>query len=85
MSTIIDNEKCIVMLSDLFAALERYAKAHGLRIHRWERCVTLEYAGSMFADIGSSVLLPDRSIFVPVSIRMRASGFRVYAFDVVSI
>lgn len=41
-----------LLLNDLFAALERYAKAHGLRIHRWERCVTLEYAGGMFADIG---------------------------------
>lgn len=40
-----------LLLNDLFAALERYAKAHGLRIHRWERCVTLEYAGGMFADI----------------------------------
>ena len=39
------------LLNDLFSALERYAKAHGLRIHRWERCVTLEYAGGMFADI----------------------------------
>lgn len=40
-----------LLLNDLFAALERYAKAHGLSIHRWERCVTLEYAGGMFADI----------------------------------
>lgn len=39
------------LLNDLFSALERYARTHGLRIHRWERCVTLEYAGSMFADI----------------------------------
>ncbi len=39
------------LLNNLFAALERYANAHGLRIQRWERCVTLEYADSMFADI----------------------------------
>lgn len=39
------------LLNDLAAALDRYARAHGLRLKRWERCVTLEYAGGMTADI----------------------------------
>lgn len=46
------------LLDDLFAALGRYATAHGLRIHRWERCVTLEYAGGMFADIAPVIDSP---------------------------
>ena len=39
------------LLNDLHSVLERYAKRHDLRIQRWERCVTLEYAGGMCADI----------------------------------
>lgn len=39
------------LLNHLHSALERYSRAHRLQIHRWERCVTLEYAGGMFADI----------------------------------
>jgi hypothetical protein len=39
------------LLEDLHTALARYAEAHSLRLHRWERCVTLEYAGGMTADI----------------------------------
>lgn len=46
------------MLGDLFAALSRYANMHGLRIHRWERCVTLEYAGGMYADIAPVIDAP---------------------------
>lgn len=48
------------LLNDLHAAVERYAKAHGLRIHRWERCVTLEYAGGMFADIAPVINAPSQ-------------------------
>src|SRR5690606_810498 len=44
----------------LFAALNRYAKAHCLRIHRWERCVTLEYANGMFADIAPVIDVPSQ-------------------------
>jgi hypothetical protein len=40
-----------LLLNHLYIALERYARAHSLRIFRWERCVTLEYAGGMCADI----------------------------------
>lgn len=48
------------LLNDLATALERYAKLHGLRVRRWERCVTLEYAGGMTADIAP--LIDDPSV-----------------------
>lgn len=48
------------LLNNLYAALERYAKAHCLRIRRWERCVTLEYAGGMFADIAPVIDAPSQ-------------------------
>lgn len=48
------------LLNDLHAALARYAKAHGLRMQRWERCVTLEYAGGMFADIAPVIDEPSQ-------------------------
>lgn len=48
------------LLNDLHAAVERYAKAHGLRINCWERCVTLEYAGGMFADIAPIIDAPSQ-------------------------
>ncbi|MFZ6814929.1 nucleotidyltransferase domain-containing protein [Undibacterium sp. Rencai35W] len=40
-----------LLLKNLGDVLSRYADAHGLGIRRWERCVTLEYAGGMCADI----------------------------------
>ncbi|HEX7646520.1 MAG TPA: nucleotidyltransferase [Noviherbaspirillum sp.] len=40
-----------LLLNQLHAALNRYAETHRLRIQRWERCITLEYAGGMCADI----------------------------------
>ncbi|MGC3962366.1 MAG: nucleotidyltransferase [Rhodocyclaceae bacterium] len=46
------------LLNDLHAALERYAKVHGLSVRRWERCVTLKYAGGMFADIAPVIDAP---------------------------
>lgn len=39
-----------LLLEHLYAALKRYADRHGLGIERWERCVTLLYAGGMRAD-----------------------------------
>lgn len=51
------------LLNDLYAALARYARAHGLRIQRWERCVTLEYAGGMTADIAP--VIDDPSLIQP--------------------
>lgn len=39
-----------LLLEHLYIALKRYAERHGLGIERWERCVTLIYAGGMRAD-----------------------------------
>lgn len=39
------------LINDLFIVLKRYADRHGLAITKWERCVTLEYADGMCADI----------------------------------
>jgi hypothetical protein len=40
----------MLLIEHLFQALKRYADRHGLKIKRWERCVTLTYAGGMCAD-----------------------------------
>lgn len=40
-----------LLLRDLHNALSRYATSHNLELLRWDRCVTLKYAGGMFADI----------------------------------
>ena len=47
------------LLRDLFSALQRYADQHGLRLRRWERCATLEYAGGMCADIAPIIDMPN--------------------------
>lgn len=39
-----------LLLEHLYDALKRYADRHGLGIKRWERCITLNYAGGMCAD-----------------------------------
>lgn len=39
------------LINDLHTVLKRYAEMHGLGITRWERCITLEYADGMRADI----------------------------------
>lgn len=39
-----------LLLEHLYIALKRYAERHGLGIERWERCITLIYAGGMRAD-----------------------------------
>jgi len=46
------------LLDHLHGALSRYAGAHGLRLHRWERCATLEYAEGMCADIAPVIDAP---------------------------
>ncbi|CAN7638073.1 nucleotidyltransferase [Acidovorax delafieldii] len=65
-----------LLLDRLHCALNRYAQAHGLQLRRWERCVTLEYAGGMSADIAPVIdsplfaapfgdthgLIPDRAL-----------------------
>jgi len=47
-----------LLLDRLHGALSRYAKAHGLQLHRWERCATLEYSNGMFADIAPVIDAP---------------------------
>lgn len=47
-----------LLLEELHSALSRYADAHGLRLRRWERCATLEYAEGMCADIAPVIDLP---------------------------
>lgn len=46
------------LINRIFTALQRYANQHGLRLHRWERCVTLEYADGMCADIAPVIDMP---------------------------
>ncbi len=48
----------ILLLDRLHGALSRYAEAHGLQLHRWERCATLEYSDGMFADIAPVIDAP---------------------------
>jgi len=47
-----------LLLDRLHGALSRFAQAHELQLHRWERCATLEYAGGMFADIAPVIDAP---------------------------
>jgi len=47
-----------LLLDRLHGALSRYAEAHGLQLHRWERCATLEYAEGMCADISPVIDAP---------------------------
>lgn len=47
-----------LLLDRLHGALSRYAEAHGLQLHRWERCATLEYSNGMFADIAPVIDAP---------------------------
>lgn len=47
-----------LLLDRLHGALSRYAEAHGLKLHRWERCATLEYAEGMYADIAPVIDAP---------------------------
>ncbi|CAG9179954.1 hypothetical protein LMG23992_04122 [Cupriavidus laharis] len=47
-----------LLLDHLHSALSRYADAHGLKLRRWERCATLEYAEGMCADIAPVIDAP---------------------------
>lgn len=46
------------LLQKMSAALERYADQHRLSIKKWERCVTLQYASGMTADIAPVIDAP---------------------------
>lgn len=50
------------LINDLFVVLKRYADRHGLGITKWERCITLEYADGMCADITPIIEEPLLSI-----------------------
>lgn len=52
-----------LLLEHLYVALKRYADRHGLGIERWERCVTLIYAGGMRADFAP--VIDDPSLTLP--------------------
>lgn len=47
-----------VLVDRLYNAVHGYAKQHGLEITKWERCVTLEYADGMCADIAPVIDFP---------------------------
>ena len=46
------------LMNRLHTAVQRYADQHGLKLRRWERCVTLEYADGMCADIAPIIDRP---------------------------
>jgi hypothetical protein len=52
------SDGAVRLLNDLHAAAQRYAFAYGLTVRRSERCVTLEYAGGMTADIAPVIQQP---------------------------
>lgn len=52
-----------LLLEHLHVALKRYADRHGLGIERWERCITLIYAGGMRADFAP--VIDDPSLALP--------------------
>jgi hypothetical protein len=45
------EQGAVRLINDLHMVLKRYAERHGLSITKWERCITLEYADGMTADI----------------------------------
>ncbi|MFC7287432.1 nucleotidyltransferase [Herminiimonas glaciei] len=49
------------LLMNLFQALQSYADKHQLQIRKWERCVTLEYASGMTADIAPVIDAPQHA------------------------
>lgn len=51
------------LINDLYTVLKRYADAHGLKIARWERCITLEYADGMCVDI--TPIIEDPLVSIP--------------------
>jgi hypothetical protein len=64
------------LLAHFHTAFEAYANIHGLEVKKWNRCVTLTYAGGMSADIAPVIdspllsslygethgLIPDRDV-----------------------
>lgn len=52
------------LIDDLHTALSRYAKAHGLKIERWDRCVTLVYSDGVRVDVAP--VIEDPILSIPV-------------------
>lgn len=85
------------LINRLHTAVQRYADQHSLKLHRWERCVTLEYADGMCADIAPIIdrqhafalhgeshgMIPDRELrnFHPTN----PKGFSKYFSDISAI
>lgn len=83
------------LIEHLFIALSRYADRHGLEIVRYDRCVTMTYAGGMTADFApiiddpSNVVMhgathasiPDRDLqrYVPTNPRGYCKAFDLVA------
>lgn len=51
------------LINTLNAVVKRYADQHGLKVTRWERCVTLEYADGMCVDI--TPVIEDERVGIP--------------------
>jgi hypothetical protein len=52
------------LINDLHTALSRYAKAHGLKIERWDRCVTLVYSDGVRVDVAP--VIEDPIVSIPI-------------------
>jgi len=53
----------VALINDLYTVVERYADIHGLKVTRWERCITLEYADGMCVDI--TPIIADERVGIP--------------------
>lgn len=53
----------VALINDLYTVVERYADMHGLKVTRWERCITLEYADGMCVDI--TPIIEDERVGIP--------------------
>ena len=51
------------LINDLYTVVRRYAEQHGLKVTRWERCITLEYADRMCVDI--TPIIEDERVGIP--------------------
>lgn len=79
------------LINELHTVLQRYAEAHGLKIEKWERCVTLVYADDVRVDVAPVIedpllaipsgethaLIPDRLLqrYAPTNPRGLERGF----------
>ena len=51
-----------LLIEHLYVALKRYADRYGLRIKRYDRCVTMTYAGGMTADFAPVIDEPSNVV-----------------------